>query len=72
MQTREALLASLIAVADEGAVTFADGSYVDFSQVEGDGRAFEIGNQDGEAVQLTLSRAEMLALHSALTRALLG
>lgn len=69
---RETLLASLIETADDGAVYYDDGRYIDFSITEGDGRAFEFADGVGDdAVQFTLTRAEMQRLHAALTRALL-
>lgn len=70
--SRETLLASLEAVADEGAVQFDDDAYIDFSVKHGDdGRCFEAGDDEGGCVQLRLSRADLVRLHAALTRTLL-
>ena len=70
MDSRQALLESLAAVADAGAVQLDDDRYIDFS-VESEGkRMFEVGDGQG-TVQLELTRAEMLQLHAALTRTLI-
>jgi hypothetical protein len=71
--TNETLMASLVAVADEAGLYLDTGEYLDLSAKYGeDGRMLEVGNSDGEAVQICLTRAELVALHSALTRALLA
>ena len=70
--TRETLLESLAAVADENGVYLHDddGTYIDWSsQVDGKW-IFEVGD-DSEAVQVYLSRADLVRLHAALTRTLL-
>lgn len=67
---RDTLLSSLVAVADDGYVGFADGGYVDFSISDGEGRIFEVC-EGCDTVRLTLTRSDMLRLHAALTRVLL-
>ena len=66
----ETLAASLVAVAQEDGIRLDDERYFDWSMPHEDGRSFEIG-VDGECVQLDMTRAEMLALHAALTRTLI-
>jgi hypothetical protein len=68
---RQSLLESLGAIRGDGAVCFDDERYIDFSAKTERGRLFEVGNEDGEAVQVELSRAELVALHGELTRTLL-
>lgn len=70
---RAFLLASLLLTGDEGAVTFEDDSYFDWSTElkDGDGfvtgRLFEAGDEHGDAVQLDMSWERLERLHRALT-----
>jgi hypothetical protein len=58
------------------AVTFDDGSYIDFSCPAQVGdystRLFEVGAADGTVVHLEMDRQAMLELHAALTATLLS
>lgn len=68
--TREQMIANL--QADRDAVTFDDGRYFDWSTQHEDGSlSFEIGD-GAEAVQVPMSRDDMVRLHAALTATLLA
>lgn len=69
---RDALIASLIAVQDSPGVYFADGRYVDWSSRTGSVYHVEIGDGDGEAVQMDASRDDLLRIHAALGAHLLA
>lgn len=72
--TREQLIASLTETAEHGwyATEQGDDRYADWSTREGDGVTLEVGDGRGTAVQMDLSRAELVALHRQLTLTLLA
>ncbi len=70
--TREQLTAILTATHDTDGLYLSDGSYADWSARTDSGRVFEIGDVDGNAVQLDLSRADMEALVHRLAATLLA
>jgi hypothetical protein len=67
------LLASLTAVTDDiEGVYFDDDRYIDWSGGAPDGgRRLEVGDETGDAVQIVMSRADMVRLQRALTLHLL-
>lgn len=70
--TRDQLIASLTATTDTAGWFADDGRYADWSEQLADGgRRLEAGT-DTEAIQLDLSRADLVALHQALTLTLLA
>lgn len=72
MTTRE-LLDSLTVVHTEEAVTFDDHrGYIDWSTRHShDVRTVEIGDRNGNTVELILTHADLLQLHAALTLTLI-
>jgi len=67
------LIQSLVAVGDDMTATyFKDGRHLDWSTNTPDGVNLEVGNEDGEAVQLSLSRDEVSRIQRALTLWLLN
>jgi hypothetical protein len=69
--TNQELIASLTAVQDVNDVQFDNGEYANWSIRYDDGKyLFEVGN-DGDAIQVDLTRDHMLRLQAALTLTLL-
>lgn len=74
--TREQLIASLTATVDhKGWCTtdLDDQRYADWStRTDDGGRVLEVGDADGDALQLEMSRDELIEFHRALTLTLLA
>lgn len=75
MSTHETLIASLALHGDADNVTTEQGGYIDWSISSGEDQydewQLEAGDKEGNAAQLVMTRADMLALHHALTLTLL-
>lgn len=71
MTQTEQLIASLTATAEAG-YYLDDGRYIDWSTPTAEGIVFEAGQPDGTAVQLDMTRNELLGLQQALTAYLLA
>lgn len=70
--TREQLTAILTTTRDEDSLYRSDDTYIDWSSHTSDGRVFEVGDADGNTVQLDLSRTEIEMLVHRLAATLLA